>query len=136
MTIERGRHAWRVYRADDPRPTTWNALRSFGPIMTARFDHHESPPHDDPELGILYGAMSIVGALVEAFQDSRVVDWTRGGWPTRAGASQAISSRRGDVARAWSRAICTAYPSIQALTHPGLLDPIARIAARHGYGMR
>jgi hypothetical protein len=188
-TIDKGRLVWRVYRADGPYPTTWNAFRSFGPVMTGRFDHHEPPPHDDPGRGILYGAMDIAGALIEAFQDSRVVDRTRrepwlvgfelefdlvaldlrGAWPTRAGASQAISSGRRDIARGWSRAIYAAYPSIQALvhpsamaggsvnlalyerasqimpmrprfhaplTHPGLLDPIARIAARHGYGMR
>lgn len=187
--VDEGQLVWRVYRAGGRHPTTWNAFRTFGPVMTARFDHHEPPPHDDPGRGILYGAFDIAGALIEAFQDSRVVDrarrepWLvgfelafdlialdlRGAWPTRAGASQAISSGRRDVARGWSRAIYAAYPSIQALlypsamaggsvnlalyerashvvptrprfhaplTHPGLLDPIARIAARDGYGMR
>ena len=128
-------------------------------------------------------------ALVEAFQDLRTIDRRRrepwivgfeleldvvalglgGAWPTRAGSSQAVSSGRRDVARAWSREIYAAYPNVQALifpsamaggstnlalyerasdalpvrprfhaplTHPGLLDPIKRIAAQYGYGMR
>lgn len=41
-----------------------------------------------------------------------------GAWPTRAGASQAISTGLRDTARLWSQAIYEYYPHIQ-----GVLDP-------------
>jgi hypothetical protein len=158
-------------------------------VPTGRFDHHEPPRHDDPDRGILYTALDITGALSEAFRDTRTIDrsrhepWLVGFeleldlvtldltrlWPTRAGASQAIASGRRDTAQAWSRAIYSSYPDVQALlyrsamagsslnlaiyergagslpfgprfhaplTHPGLVLPLQRFAARLGFSLR
>jgi hypothetical protein len=116
---------WRLYRAGGNHPSDWRSFRRFGPVATARFDHHEPPPHDDEDGAILYAALAAPTAVVEAFQDHRLIDrigrrpWLvafrlvrgirlldlRSDWPTRAGASQAISTGRRDVARTWSRAI-------------------------------
>jgi RES domain len=80
--------------------------------------------------------------VAESFQASRVLDrrtgrpWlvviapTRvlrlfdltGTWPTRAGASQAISSWPRDRARAWARAIHGAYDDIDGLWYRSSMD--------------
>ena len=188
-TLASGRLCWRVYRAGGPHPTTWKEFRRHGPTATGRFDHQPPPPHDDPERSILYVALDAVGALAEAFQESRLIDRRRQApwlvvfeladpvevldltrlWPTRAGASQAIATGRRVTAQAWSRAIHRDYPELAGvlyrssmsggslnvalyeraeprlaatptvhvpLTHPGLSLPLARVAARLGYGLR
>ena len=132
-----GRELWRVYFASGPHGTTWNAFRFFGPVITARFDHHLAPPSDQ-DRGILYAAESGPVCLAEVFQATRTVDRQRrdpwlvsfaladgarlldlsGMWPTRAGASQALASGRRDVARAWSRAIYDEYPDVDGLVYP------------------
>lgn len=128
---------WRVYRAGGSHPVAWNTFRIFGPVATGRFDHHEPPPRDQPSRGIYYAADDAATAIVEAFQDTRVIDrgthepWLvafaintdlvaldlTGSWPTRVGASQAIATGRRDVARAWSRVIWAAYPGVCALRY-------------------
>jgi hypothetical protein len=138
--IPAGTLAWRIYRAGGPHPTAWNELRRHGPTATGRFDHQEPPPHDDPERGILYvslGALGAVGALAEAFQETRTIDrrrqdpWLVGFqldgdltaldltrlWPTRAGASQAIATGRRETAQAWSRAVYRSYAGVEALLY-------------------
>lgn len=135
--LTRGSVLWRVYRAGGAHPTAWSRFRSFGPLATARFDHQPPPPHDDPDIAVLYAALDITGAVAEAFQMARTIDRAReepwlvgfeplrsvtaldltGAWPTRAGASQAIATGRRDIARAWSRAVDTTFPSIQALLY-------------------
>lgn len=137
-TIEEGRVVWRVYKAAGSHPSAWNAFRYHGPVAIGRFDHQAPPAHDDPDRGILYGALDVIGALAEAFQDTRTIDRSRrepwlvgfeleldlvtldlaGLWPTRAGASIAIATGRRDTAQAWSRRIYDAYPDIQALLYP------------------
>jgi hypothetical protein len=42
-------------------------------------------------------------------------------WPTRAGCSQAISSGRRDIARAWSRAIYDGHAEVQGRRYPSLM---------------
>jgi hypothetical protein len=135
--IPQGTLFWRVYRAGGPHPIAWSAFRTFGPVATGRFDHHEPPPHDQADRGIYYAANDAATAIVEAFQDTRVIDrgthepWLvaftieadlsaldlTGAWPTRAGASQAIATGRRDVARGWSRAIWVAYTTVGALRY-------------------
>lgn len=132
-----GTIVWRVYRAAGRHPVTWSTFRGFGPVATGRFDHQEPPPHDDPERAILYGALRAEAAIVESFQDARLVDrlrdapWLvgfalatevvlldlRGPWPTRAGASQAIASGPRVRAQAWSRAIHAAMPAVDGLVY-------------------
>jgi len=133
-----GTRVWRVYRTAGRHPASWDTFRHFGPVAVGRLDHQAPPPHDDPDRGILYGAVNRGdAAIVEAFQDARLIDrvqdspWlvalelTRdiaaldlgGRWPTLAGASQAIASGRRDTAQAWSRAIYEDYPTVGTLLY-------------------
>ncbi len=136
-TLAAGTMCWRVYRAGGPHPTTWGEFRHYGPAATGRFDHHEPPPHDDPERAISYLALDAVGAIAESFQGLRLIDrrrqapWLVGFelaeaidlldltrlWPTRAGASQAIATGRRATAQAWSRAIYRSYPEVAGLLY-------------------
>jgi hypothetical protein len=128
---------WRVYRAGGRHPVAWNTFRTFGPVAVGRFDHHLLPAGIGAGRGILYGALDAETAIVETFQDGRMIDRThddpwlvafelgsglrvldlRGSWPTRAGASQAIATGRRDVARAWSRSIYDALPDVDGLIY-------------------
>lgn len=136
-TLEEGLLIWRVNSAAGSHPAAWNEFRYHGPVPTGRFDHHKPPRHDDPDRGIVYGALDITGALSEAFQDTRTIDrsrhepWLVGFeleldlvtldltrlWPTRAGASQTIATGRRDTAQAWSRSIYDAHPGVRALLY-------------------
>lgn len=133
---------WRVHRTRGPRVTAWNALRHYGPVATARFDPHEPPARDGQPEGATYVALTAQTALAEAFQSQRLVDRHSGAphlvgwqltravqlldlsrsWPTRVGASQAISSGRRDVARAWARAIRAAFPQLDGLWYSSSMD--------------
>jgi hypothetical protein len=136
----------RIYLAGGRYPSSWNAFRSVGPVAAARFDPH--PPTPDgvpgpaPGCGVLYAALELQTCVAESFQASRVVDrrtgrpWLvvfrpvrtlrlldlTGAWPTRAGASQAISSGARDRARAWARAIYAAYDDIDGLWYRSSMD--------------
>lgn len=136
----------RVYRAGGAHPLRWDEFRTAGPVATARFDPH--PPSDDgrPRAvaghGVLYAAVAMRTCLAEAFQAARVVDrrtdspWLAvfnpartlrlldltGTWPTRAGASQAISSGPRDRARAWAREIFVAYGDVDGLWYRSSMD--------------
>jgi hypothetical protein len=136
----------RVFRSGGDHPLRWDGFRTIGPVDSARFDPH--PPTDDgvaraaPGYGVLYAAVALRTCLAEAFQSARVVDrrtdapWlavfnpTRtlrvldlaGTWPTRAGASQAISSGPRDRARAWARAIFAAYDDVDGLWYRSSMD--------------
>lgn len=127
---------FRVYSRADHYPTTWNQFRTYGP-MQARFNHHLSPPHTQTR-AILYAATQMHTALAEIFQNGRTINtivsepWlagfrlTRairlldltGSWPTRAGASVALSSGARPRARRWSQAIYDAYPGAEGLWYP------------------
>lgn len=124
---------FRIYFRGGPYPGRWNAFRRYGPT-SARFDHHE-PPSRLQERGILYAATQIAACLAEVFQSGRTIDAHQGDpwlvgfhlarpvrlldltglWPTRAGASMAISSGPRPRARLWSRAIYAAYPEAEGL---------------------
>ena len=137
VSLASGTLCWRVYRSAGPHPATWADFRHHGPAATGRFDHQEPPPHDDPIRAITYVALDAIGAIAEAFQDTRLIDrrrqapWlvgfelaealelldlTRLG-PTRAGASQAIATGRRAAAQAWSRAIYRSYPGLAGLLY-------------------
>ena len=112
----------------------WNEFRGVGPLPTARFDHHVLGEHR----AVMYGARDMITCVAEVFQGTRVADrltddrcfvlfgLTRsvrlldltGHWPTRAGASQAISSGPRTRAQAWARVIYDAYPKVEGLWYP------------------
>jgi hypothetical protein len=132
---------WRLYSRGGGHSITWNHFRTYGPLSTARFDHH-FPPAREQERGILYLALSGPTCLAEAFQASRTIDvwhnepWlvafetTRplrlldlsGAWVTQAGGSMAINSGRRDRARRWSQAIYAAYSEAKGLWYPSSMD--------------
>jgi hypothetical protein len=90
---------------------------------------------------ILYaatGPQAVSTALAEVFQETRLIDrkrsdpWlaifdvkkpielldTTGHWPVRAGGNMSINSGRRDRARAWSRAIYSAYAAVEGIWYP------------------
>jgi hypothetical protein len=137
----------RIYRSRGSHPTRWDTFRTVGPLPAARFDPHPLPPHGSPMQdavghGVLYAGLTLRTCVAESFQVARVVDrqtdrpWLAvfrpvravrlldlaGTWPTRAGASQAISSGPRDRARAWARAVFAAYDDIDGLWYRSSMD--------------
>lgn len=124
---------WRVYFRAGAHPTTWDQMRSFGPTGL-RFDHH-LPSQRAQKRAITYLAENGLTCLAEVFQSTRLIDRHRknpwlagfalqrkvtlldltGLWPTKAGASMAISAGPHAIARKWSQAIYTAFPEIEGL---------------------
>jgi hypothetical protein len=139
--LPRGTVLWRIYYRGGSHPTAWNRFRHWGPVPTARFDHHESPAHRQTR-GILYGALRVYTCFAEVFQETRTIEQSRNRpwlvgfevtrkvslldltrtWPTKAGASMAINSGRRDRARGWSLRIYEDYPAVEGLYYPSSLD--------------
>ncbi len=125
-----------IYFRDPPYGRSWNAFRHYGPLLSARFDHHEPPPRVQAR-GILYCGRTTPTCVAEVFQRKRTInrshrapclaifELTRAvtllnlcaDWPTRAGASQVINSGRRDRAREWSSAIYEAWPGLDGLLY-------------------
>lgn len=154
-TLRRGTSLYRVYRTRGPHATGWETFRHYGPT-SARFDP-QPPPPGTGERAVLYAAGSIATALAEAFGSTRVIELSRDGpylvgfrlarsvrlldlasdWPTRAGASQAISSGPKEVARAWARAVYEEYP-VAGLWYPSSMSgttPRSGDPRLHGYAL-
>lgn len=140
-TLAAGEVLWRIYQRAGRHPVAWNAFRAFGPLRTARFDHHTSDADAAPHAQrrrIYYAAAEIATCLAELFQDTRTIDREGEGatlvgfelrrevalldltgvWPTRAGASMALCSGPRSRTRPWSRAIYEAYREVQGLYYP------------------
>lgn len=135
-TLPAGTTLWRIYFRGGHHPAFWSSFRSFGPTGS-RFDHHLPPPRTQ-ERAILYAAAEGPTALAEVFQDTRLIDrsardpWLvgftltspvalldlTGEWPTRAGASMALSTGPRSRARRWSRSIYEAYTGLAGLYYP------------------
>ncbi len=133
---------FRLYFRSGDRHGSWDGFRGFGPLASARFDHHPPPQGDHPNLGILYAAAEIKTCVAEAFQNTRNINLRRrepwlvgfelaqevrlptllGNWPTRMGASTEISSGRRDVAREWSRDIHAAYPELDGILYASSMN--------------
>jgi hypothetical protein len=138
--VPAGTTLFRVYFRGGPHPGAWDRFRHYGPT-NARFDHHEPPPRIQ-DRGVLYAAGHSRTPLAEVFQASRTIDarhdepWLvgfklstdvrlldlTGLWPTRAGASMAITSGPRQVARRWSGAIYEAYPAAAGLWYGSSMD--------------
>lgn len=136
----------RIFTAAGRHPQQWNSFRRSGPLPHARFDPHQPGPRgrptDDPDNGVLYFGLSVRTSVAEVFQDTSVVDRvtrrpflvvfrpTRplrlldlvGLWPTRAGASQEISSGARDRTQEWARAIRVAYPDLDGIWYRSSMD--------------
>lgn len=140
-TVPDGTLLWRAYFRGGTHPKTWNQFRSYGPVSSGRFDHHNPPPHRQRR-AILYAAIEGPTCIAEIFQDTRVVDRHRnepwlaafetegalalldltGNWPTRAHASMAINSGPRPRAQRWARSIYDAYPAIDGIEYPSSMD--------------
>ena len=143
-TLQAGTMLWRIYFRDGSYPTTWDRMRYYGPVRSARFDHHHDPPGVQ-DRGILYAAAgndAIATCLAEVFQDTRLVDTRRneprlaafalardvslldlgGKWPTVAGASANINSGPRPRCRRWSRTIYDAYPKLMGLYYTSSMN--------------
>ena len=154
-TLRSGTTLYRIHRTRGPHPSGWDTFRDFGPTG-ARFDPH-LPPRHAQERHVLYAAGSIPTAIAEAFGATRVIELSRDGpflaafslvrplhlldlasdWPTRAGASQAISSGRKDIAREWARAIFEEY-EVDGLWYPSSMSGTTRRAGDprlHGHAV-
>jgi hypothetical protein len=106
-----------------------------------RFDPHESPARRQTR-GIVYGGLRVYTCFAEVFQETRTIERSRnrpwlvgleltrdvslldltGTWPTKAGASMAISSGRRDRARAWSLRVYEDYEAIEGLYYASSMD--------------
>ena len=134
----------RVYFTAGPSPTRWNEFRRYGPT-NARFDHHVPDPLGQPreqERALLYCATGAETCFAEVFQETRRIDRIRkapwlvvfrlerdlelldltGAYPTRAGASMAISSGSRVRARAWARAWYEAFPDLQGIHYASSMN--------------
>ncbi|MGH3493486.1 MAG: RES family NAD+ phosphorylase [Sciscionella sp.] len=131
----------RVFTTRSSHPQRWNSFRYAGPLPHARFD--PQPPQADGSIaasssaGVLYFGLSVRTSIAEVFQLTSIVDRiTRGPyivvfrptrplrlldltglWPTRAGASQEISSGAKSTTRAWARTIREAHPDLDGLRY-------------------
>lgn len=136
----------RIFTVGGRHPQQWNTFRYTGPLPHARFDCHPPGPRgratDDPEHGVLYFGLSVRTSVAEVFQDTSIVDRvtrkpflvvfrpTRtlrlldlvGLWPTRAGASQEISSGSRERTQSWARAIRTAHPDLDGVWYRSSMD--------------
>jgi hypothetical protein len=135
----------RVFTAAGRHPQRWDTFRRTGPLPHARFDPHQPGPRgrptDSPD-GVLYFGLTAQTSVAEVFQDTSIVDRvtrrpfivvfrpTRalrlldlaGLWPTRAGASQEISSGSRERTQEWARAIRIAYPDLDGLWYRSSMD--------------
>ena len=139
-----GTRLYRVYFRGGKHPGGWGRFRGFGPLPSARFDHHSKPPGVQ-ERAILYAAAgedAVATCVAEAFQEGRLVDTRlrdpqlaafslvedvpllslRGRWPTRAGASANINSGPRPRCRRWSRAIYEAYLGVSGLLYASSMN--------------
>ncbi|MCT2587033.1 RES family NAD+ phosphorylase [Actinophytocola gossypii] len=144
--VHPGTRIVRVFNAGGRHQQRWNTFRTTGPLPHARFDPHPPGPdgtrQDSPAHGVLYFGLSVRTSIAEVFQQTSVVDRvTRrphlvvvrprralrlldltGLWPTRAGASQEISSGAKDVTQAWARAIRGAFGELDGLWYRSSMD--------------
>ena len=127
VTVSQGSEWWRIYFAGGAHPTTWNSFHNFGPVLTARFDHHFPPPAVQAR-SVLYAASAGTVCVAEVFQDTRRIHFEREPrlaafklvrdvnlldmtdlWPTRAGASQSVACGPRARAQRWACTIANIF---------------------------
>lgn len=117
---------WRIHRTGGAHPSAWNALRTFGPLRSMRWDPHPDPVGQHPEgPGVSYCAATPDTAFAEVFQQVRRIDLSGdralSGWPLtsplrlldlagsdwalRNGAAHVLTSAPRSTCRTWARAI-------------------------------
>lgn len=144
VVLPAGTRLYRIYSRGGNHPTGWGRMRHYGPVGTARFDHHLEPTRDQ-ERGILYAALggdAVATCVAEAFQEGRLIDTSHddpwlacfalaedvplldltGKWPTRAGASANVNSGPRPRCRRWSMAVHEAYPDLRGLLYASSMN--------------
>lgn len=131
----------RIYFRGGAHPAAWDAMRSWGPVSTCRFDPHPPPPGDHPSERVAYAARDLPTALAEVFQGTWVIDrrrdlphlagWTptrplrvldlSGDWALRARATGQINAGARETCRSWARAIRARWPDLDGLRHRSTL---------------
>jgi hypothetical protein len=126
---------WRVHRTTGSHVLGWNRLRAWGPAANCLWEPHPLPAGDYPGDGVLYTAADLATAVLETFQDSRLIDphtgrpratsWTPArplrllnladDWCLRNGASAALTSGPQTTCRTWARAIRHTWPDLDGL---------------------
>lgn len=147
--LTQGTVLWRIHFTSSPHPTTWNGVRTWGPVPTSRWDPHPQPAGDYAPLGAAYLGESVDTCLGEVFQLSRFVDTDRhtpyvtaistasdleladltGPWLTRAGASAQVAMQEKARTRAWARAIHEAWPDLDGVIAPSAMVGGRRVTA-------
>jgi hypothetical protein len=146
VAVDRATRLVRVFAAGGRHRQRWNNFRYTGPLPHARFDPHPVGGGGDPkgsnDHGVLYFGLSVRTSVAEVFQTTSIVDRSTrrphlvvfrpvrtlclldlaGLWPTRAGASQRISSGPKLITQAWARAIRAAHPSLDGLWYRSSMD--------------
>src|SRR5437588_3016092 len=146
VAVHRATRLVRIFAHRGSHPQQWNTFRYTGPLPHARFDPHPPGPDGEPvenhEHGVLYFGLPVRTSVAEVFQATSTVDRrTRsphlvvlrprrtlrlldlaGLWPTRAGASQAMSAGPKDLTQAWARVIRAAYPELDGLWYRSSMD--------------
>lgn len=147
VALPTGTRLVRVFATGGNHPQQWNSFRYAGPLPHARFDPHPPDPHGGGpsmtrEHGVLYFSLSVRTCIAEVFQATSTVDRrTRspqlvilrprrtvrlldlsGLWPTRAGASQAISNGPKERTQSWARSIRAAHPELDGLWYRSSMD--------------
>lgn len=132
---------WRAHRTTGEHVPAWNALRTFGPLPSMRWDPHPGSQPGPHAEGVVYAATEVATALAEVFQTTRVID-TRAGaprltawkpvrplrlldlsgtWLIRNGASAALLSAPRSTCRRWACAIHAAWPRLDGLAAPSTM---------------
>lgn len=125
---------WRIHRTQGENALAWNALRTYGPLATMRYDPQPQPLGSHAE-GVAYAATDFATALAEVFQSTRIVDtvsfapqvtawWTvrplrlldlTGTWALRNGAAAALNAAPHSTCRAWAGSIRSTWPDLDGL---------------------
>jgi len=129
---------WHVVNTAGPYAAAFGAMRSYGPLRSARFDPHPLPVSDHPTERVLYAAADMVTALAERFQRNReirchqpeapgVYSWSptrelrlidlSGTGALRLGASHVLSTGPKRATRAWARALHRSWPEADGLLY-------------------
>ncbi|GAA2981629.1 RES family NAD+ phosphorylase [Actinokineospora diospyrosa] len=146
VALHGGTHLVRVFAAAGAHRQRWNSFRYTGPLPHARFDPQPLGPDGGPATapghGVLYFGLSVRTSIAEVYQQTSVVDRTTrkphmvvfrprrtlrlldlcGLWPTRAGASQELSTGSKSVTQAWARAIRQAHPDLDGVWYRSSMD--------------
>jgi hypothetical protein len=140
LLLAQGTGLWRAYFRGGRHPGVWYEFRAFGPLSTARFDHHAPDSRGNPcvqDRAIMYAAMQGPTCLAEVFQSTRIIDrHSRTPWlvqftttrelvllnlcstfPTRVRASTGINTGPRPRAQRWAKAFYEAY-DVDGILYP------------------